>query len=75
MPKKPIAVRHKDNGVITGVLLEGNKTVTPLATAVAMAKAGKIQDVHVVSPSNGKEFIRSDPDKGKANNLDNLPEV
>jgi len=74
MPKKVVGVRRDKDGDVTGVLLEGNKTVTPLKTAVVMAEAGKIKDVHAVKPVNGRAYLRSNPDDSVGNNLDNLPE-
>ena len=31
-------------------------------------------DIHVVKHPNGKRYLRTDPDKTKTNNLDNLPD-
>jgi len=72
-PKKIVDVKNDLNGNVAEVRLEGNKTFTPIETAVRMAENEKIDAVPVY-PKNGKPHLRSKPDGNKKNNLDYLAE-
>jgi hypothetical protein len=68
-PKKIIAVKNDLFGNVAAVKVEGNKTFTPIETAVRMAESGKI-DAVPVHPKIGKPHLRSKPDGKMKNNLD-----
>jgi hypothetical protein len=69
--KKIIDAKADSKGNITDVKLQGNKTFTPLKTAIQMAKRGEI-DAVVVKPQNAKQHLRTRPDRSTKNNLDEL---
>lgn len=72
-PKKIIDVKNDLSGNVAAVKIAGNKTFTPIKTAVRMAESGKI-DAVPVHPNNGKPHLRSRPDGKIENNLDYLAE-
>jgi hypothetical protein len=72
MTKKIIDVRKDDKGVITDYLLEGNQNFTSKETAIRMVKNGTIVEVNVAESRNENEYIRSNPNKKKKDNLGNL---
>ena len=53
MPKKGKDAFADEKGNITAVLLEGNKTPTPLTTAIRMAGRDQIKNVHVAHTGKG----------------------
>jgi hypothetical protein len=71
--KKIVDAINDSNGNVSAVKLEGNKSFTPIETAIKMAEQGKINAVPV-HPKNGKPYLRSKPDGKQNNNLDYLAE-
>ncbi|GHA63497.1 DUF3892 domain-containing protein [Photobacterium aphoticum] len=72
MTKQIIAARKNSKGNITKVRFKGNSTFTSLETAIKMAKRGQIENTHSVKAKNKSPHIRTNPDKSKTNNLDEL---
>lgn len=72
MSKKKIVDAKADaKGNIEAVKLRGNTTFTPVKTAIRMTKQGKV-DAVVVKPKGAKEHLRTRPDSGTDNNLDDM---
>jgi hypothetical protein len=71
--KKIIDAVNDSEGNISAVRIQGNKTFTPVETAMRMAEQGKI-DAVAVHPKGGKPHLRAKPDGNKENNLDSLAE-
>jgi len=68
---KIIKVKKNPEGDITDVMLtDGN--VYAIEDAIIMAKGGKIEGVNVGKARNGREYLRSNPNENKADNLDQL---
>jgi hypothetical protein len=65
-------VRKNSDGDITDIMLE-NGSVYSIDEAILMAKDGLIEGVNVSRAKNGREYLRSDPNGSKRDNLDNLP--
>jgi ABC-type tungstate transport system permease subunit len=63
--------RADDNGNIKEVKFAGNKTFTPLDTAIRMAEQGKV-DAVVVHQKDGDKYLRTRPDGDTKNNLDTM---
>ena len=73
MTKKVIDAKEDKDGNITSVKLSGNTTFTPLETAIRMADKGQIENAHAVHPKDGtKDYLRTNPDNKKGNNLDEM---
>ncbi|WP_318479798.1 DUF3892 domain-containing protein [Photobacterium leiognathi] len=72
MNKKIIDAKQDSKGNITKVLFEGNSNFTPLNTAIRMAEHGQIENAHAVHPKDKKTYLRTNPDKIKGNNLDEM---
>jgi hypothetical protein len=70
--KKILDSKQDSQGNISGVLLQGNSTFTPIQTAINMTKRGQINAVRVKESKNAKEHIRSKPDNKIGNNLDEM---
>ncbi len=70
--KKIVDSKQDSKQNISAVLLKGNKTFTPIDTAIGMTKRGQIDAVHVKESKNAKEHIRSRPDNKTKNNLDEM---
>jgi hypothetical protein len=70
-PKKIVDAWQDSNGNIASVLLEGNKTPTPIATAIRMTEKGQI-DAVAVHPKGKEPHLRTKPDGKEKNNLDYL---
>lgn len=69
---KIVKVRKNGDGDITDVMLV-NGNVYSINQAIMMAKDKQIEGVNVGKAKNGREFLRSDPNDNKDDNLDNLP--
>ena len=67
-----VKVRKNNDGDITDVML-GNGNVYSVNEAIIMAKDGLLEGVNVGRAKNGREYLRSDPNGTKKDNLDNLP--
>jgi hypothetical protein len=50
-----------------------NGNVYSINEAIIMAKDGMIEGVNIGRAKNGREFLRSDPNRTENDNLDNLP--
>jgi len=71
-PFSIIAVRKDGKGNITHFKLDNAQEID-YQHALNMCKAGALKDVQLVKNKNGREVLRSEPDKYPQNNLDNLP--
>jgi hypothetical protein len=67
-----IKIRKNGDGDIIDVMLN-NGNVYSIDEAIMMAKVGLIRGVNVSRAKNGREYLRSDPNDSKDDNLDNLP--
>lgn len=67
-----IKVRKNNDGDITDVMLD-NGNIYSVGEAIMMARDGLIQGVNAGRAKNGREYLRSDPNETKRDNLDNLP--
>ncbi|WP_461204708.1 DUF3892 domain-containing protein [Clostridium sp. DL1XJH146] len=75
MEKKEIVGIKKDNkGEIIGYKLDDDRLVSKVE-AVELAKQGEIKGVTIATSKLGEEYLRSNPDSSRGNNLDNLPIV
>lgn len=72
--RRIVDAKEDENGNISYVLLDGNQRHTSVEKAIDMVEEGKIEGVHVVHRQNGKEFLRTNPDGDKDNNLDTMAE-
>lgn len=72
--RRIVDAREDKDGNISHVLLDGNQRFTPVEKAIDMVEEGKIEGVHVVHRQDGKEFLRTNPDGDKGNNLDTMAE-
>ncbi len=70
--KKIIDARADSEGDITHVKFSGNKNFTSITTAIPMADRGDIENAHVVRAVDKKVHLRTNPDKTKRNNLDDM---
>jgi len=64
-------VKRNAEGNITDVMINGN--IYSIDQAIMLAQDGIIDGVNVARARSGQEYLRSNPDEGKENNLDNLP--
>lgn len=71
--RKIVDAKADSKGNIKAVKIKGNKTFTPIKTAIRMTKQGKV-DAVAVKPKNAKEHLRTRPDGKTANNLDEMAE-
>ncbi|KXZ39758.1 Protein of unknown function [Alkalithermobacter thermoalcaliphilus JW-YL-7 = DSM 7308] len=69
---KIVKVRKNSDGDITDVMLD-NGSIYCVDEAIKMVKSGSIDGVNVGQAKNGREFLRSNPNQDKSDNLDNLP--
>lgn len=65
-------IRKNAAGDITDVMINGN--IYSINQAIMLAQDGMIKGVNVARARNGREYLRSNPDKSAQNNLDNLPQ-
>ena len=72
MPKKIVDAKSDENGVTTEVKLDGNKTFTPIKTAIGMADRGEIDGAHVVRRKKGYPYLRTNPNGRERDNIDYL---
>lgn len=72
--RKVVDARQDEKGNISHVRLEGNRNYTPVDTAINMAKRGDLANAHAVTRRDGKEYLRTNPDKKASNNLDEMAE-
>ncbi|MFA0615737.1 DUF3892 domain-containing protein [Vibrio splendidus] len=57
---------------MTQVRFEGNSSFTALDTAIRMADRGQIENAHTVYAKDKKPDLRTNPDRKKRNNLDEM---
>lgn len=69
---KIVKVRKNNDGDITDVMLQ-NGNIFSINDAIMMVRDNKIEGVNIGKAKNGREFLRSDPNDNKDDNLDNLP--
>jgi len=69
--KEIIDAKKNSKGNIISVLFKGNKNFTSVKKVIKMAKKNKIENAHSVKGKNG-EYIRTNPDKKKGNNLSEM---
>jgi len=67
-----IKVKKNSDGDIIEVMFE-NGEVYPINEAIKMTKMGKIEGVNVGQAKNGRQFLRTNPNDDKSDNLDSLP--
>ena len=72
MGKKVIDAKADKKGNIGSVKFAGNKTYTPIETAVRMADEGLIDNAHSVHTGSGKKHLRSNPNDKQKDNLDDM---
>jgi tRNA-dihydrouridine synthase len=69
---KIIKVKKNTDGDITDVMFE-NGNVYSINEAIMMAKDGLVEGVNVGRAKNGREYLRSNPNGDKNDNLDKMP--
>lgn len=69
---KIIKVRKNQQGDITDVMLQDGN-VYAIESAIMLAKDHLIEGVNVGKARNGREYLRSNPNGDKNDNLDNIP--
>ena len=69
--KKIVGASADSTGNIEKVLFKGNKTFTPLSTAIRMTEKGQV-DAVLVQPKDGDKYLRTRPDGNTQNNLDSM---
>lgn len=74
MPKKKKIVDAKADaeGDIEAVRFQGNKKFTSVDKAIEMADRDEIENAHAVRRKGAKPHLRTNPDKKKSNNLDDM---
>jgi hypothetical protein len=70
---KIIKVKKNPDGDITDVMLD-NGNVYSINEAMMMAKDDLISGVNVSEAKSGRNYLRSNPNGSKGDNLDSLPE-
>jgi hypothetical protein len=68
---KIVKVRKNNQGDITDVMLQDGN-VYAIEDAIMMAKDHRIEGVNVGKSRNGREYLRSNPNEDKSDNLDNI---
>ena len=73
MVKKVIVdARGDKDGDITHVKFQGNSNFTSLDKAIDMAKRDEIENAHVSRTGGGREYLRTNPNSSKQDNLDTM---
>jgi hypothetical protein len=72
LQKEIVDARADSEGDITHVKFKGNSTFTSVEVAIPMARRGEIANTHVVDRANAKVHLRTNPDRSKRNNLDDM---
>jgi hypothetical protein len=70
--RRIVDAREDEDGNISQVRLDGNKNFTSKEKAIEMTDEGKVKGAHVVHRRDGTEFLRTNPDGDKDNNLDTM---
>ena len=72
--KKVVDAKADSQGRTTHVKLSGNKSWTPVETAMRMTERNEIANTHVSHTGSGTPYLRTNPDGKKGNNLDEMSE-
>lgn len=72
MGKRIVDAQADEKGNIVRVRFDGNLSFTDKETAISMAERGEIENAHVVRPKHGNPYLRTNPDREKGNNLDEM---
>jgi hypothetical protein len=70
--KRIVDARADQDGDISHVRFEGNQNFISVDRAIPMADRGEIENTHVVRAKDKKTHLRTNPDRKKSNNLDDL---
>lgn len=70
--RKVVDAKQDSNGNISHVKLEGNQNFTPKEKAIEMTEKGQLENVHVVTRTDGSQHLRTNPDSKTKNNLDEM---
>ena len=70
--RRVVDARADSEGDITQVRLQGAARFIPVEQAVRMADRGELSNAHAVHPRSGNPYLRTNPDRRKANNLDEM---
>lgn len=70
--RKIVDARADSEGDISHVKFQGNSRFTSVDQAIPMADRGEIENAHVVRARDKKTHLRTNPDKKKSNNLDDM---
>ena len=70
--RKIVDARADSEGDISHVLFQGNSRFTPVEQAIPIAERGEIENTHVVHARDKKVHLRSNPDRKRSNNLDEM---
>jgi (p)ppGpp synthase/HD superfamily hydrolase len=70
--RKVIDAISDKKGNISAVKIQGNKSFTPIKTAIKMTDNNELSNVVAVHPQKGKPYLRSKPDSKTSNNLDEM---
>lgn len=70
--KHVVDARADADGDIKQVRFAGNQRFTSVEKVKEMADRGLVDNAHTVHLSNGKSYLRSNPDGARKNNLDYL---
>ncbi len=72
-PKRHIIDARADSeGDITHVKFEGNARFTSVDQAIPMADRDEIDNAHVVRRRNARVHLRTNPNRKKSDNLDDM---
>jgi len=70
--KRIVDAREDKDGNISHVKLDGNQQFTSVDKVIEMTKRGEVDGAHVSHTEAGKEYLRTNPDAKKGNNLDDM---
>jgi Protein of unknown function (DUF3892) len=70
--RRIVDARADSKGNIEAVRFEGNKNFTAVERAVPIVARGGSPNAHVVHPQAGDPHLRTNPDRSKGNNLDEM---
>lgn len=70
--RKVVDARQDSKGNISHVKLEGNQNFTPKDKAIEMTKKAQLENVHIVTKTDGSQYLRTNPDSKIQNNLDEM---
>lgn len=70
--RKIVDARSDEKGRTTHVRFEGNERFTSVEKAKPIVERGDVSNAHLVKPKGGEPYIRTNPDKKRGNNLDEM---